>query len=117
MPAATRATSPLTLLSFGELLKYLRRRVQLTQRDLGLAVGYSETQITRLEKNQRLPDLTTLAALFVPALGLDNEPILVARLLELAAAARGERLPGSLTFSHSAEVESSQELGALEEIP
>jgi predicted ATPase len=51
-------------------------------------VGYSEGQICRLEQNQRLPDLSTLAARFVPALDLENEPELVTQLLELAAAAR-----------------------------
>jgi hypothetical protein len=28
--------------TFGEMLRYLRRRAQLTQRELGLAVGYSD---------------------------------------------------------------------------
>jgi ATP/maltotriose-dependent transcriptional regulator MalT/DNA-binding XRE family transcriptional regulator len=77
--------------TFGHGLKYLRRRARLTQRELGLAVGYSEAQICRLEQNQRLPDPITLAALFVPALGLERDQVLAARLLELAAEARGER--------------------------
>jgi transcriptional regulator with XRE-family HTH domain len=34
---------------FGTLLRVLRRGARLTQRDLGLAVGYSEAQISRLE--------------------------------------------------------------------
>ena len=76
--------------TFGHGLKYLRRRARLTQRELGLAVGYSEAQICRLEQNQRLPDPITLAALFVPALGLERDQVLAARLLELAAEARGE---------------------------
>jgi predicted ATPase/transcriptional regulator with XRE-family HTH domain len=74
--------------SFGDLLKYLRRRARLTQRELSIAVGYSEGQINRLEKNQRKPDVITLLATFVPALGLEDEPTIVARLTELAAAAR-----------------------------
>src|SRR6476619_390035 len=78
--------------TFGELLRYLRRRARLQQRDLAIAVGYSEGQICRLEQNQRLPDLTTLAARFIPALDIEDEPQLVARLLDLAAAARGERV-------------------------
>ena len=77
--------------TFGHGLKYLRRRARLTQRELGLAVGYSEAQICRLEQNQRLPDPITLAALFVPALGLERDQVQAARLLELAAEARGER--------------------------
>ena len=74
--------------TFGPFLHYLRKRAQLTQRDLGLAVGYSVAQISLLENGQRLPDLTTLAALFIPALNLQAEPHLTTRLLELAAASR-----------------------------
>jgi transcriptional regulator with XRE-family HTH domain len=82
------------LATFGDLLKHLRRRAQMTQRDLALATGYSVGQICRFEQNQRLPDLPTLTALFVPALDLEEEPAVVERLLALAAAARGERLEG-----------------------
>ncbi|MEP7187873.1 MAG: helix-turn-helix domain-containing protein, partial [Roseiflexaceae bacterium] len=74
--------------TFGELLRYLRRRARLQQRDLAIAVGYSEGQICRLEQNQRLPDLPTLAARFLPALDLEEAPELATRLLELATAAR-----------------------------
>jgi len=79
--------------SFGNLLKYLRRRARLSQRDLSIAVGYSESQISRFESNQRPPDLPTLAARFAPALQIEVEPETVARLLELAAAARGGTAP------------------------
>jgi predicted ATPase/transcriptional regulator with XRE-family HTH domain len=91
---AIAAISPVALSSFGDLLRFLRRRARLQQRDLAIAVGYSESQICRLEQNQRLPDLTTLAALFVPALDLDDQPELAAKLLELAAAARSEKGDG-----------------------
>jgi WD40 repeat protein/transcriptional regulator with XRE-family HTH domain len=74
--------------TFGDLLKFLRRRQRLTQLELSIAVGYSESQITRLEKNQRLPDLTAVKALFIPALHLEDEPQLTRRLLELAQTAR-----------------------------
>ena len=77
--------SPLKISTFGDLLKYLRRRARLTQQQLGIAVGYSEGYISRLESNQRPPDLSTLAALFIPALGLEDEPETVAHLMELAA--------------------------------
>jgi ATP/maltotriose-dependent transcriptional regulator MalT/DNA-binding XRE family transcriptional regulator len=80
--------------TFHGLLKHLRRRARLTQRDLALAVGYTEPYICRLEKNQRPPHLATLSALFVPALRLQREPELAARLLALAAQARGESDPG-----------------------
>ncbi len=79
--------------SFGELLKFLRRRARLTQKDLSIAVGYSESHISRLEGNDRPPDLASLAALFVPALDLQDEPGLAARLMEMAAAARGDAAP------------------------
>ncbi|MFN8454677.1 MAG: tetratricopeptide repeat protein [Anaerolineae bacterium] len=80
--------SPESFVSFGELLKYLRRRARLTQSELASAVGYSREQITKLENNQRLPELTTLKALFVPALFLDEKSALTERLIQLAQAAR-----------------------------
>jgi predicted ATPase/transcriptional regulator with XRE-family HTH domain len=95
MPDIENSTSPPSLATFGKLLKYLRKRAQLTQRELAIAVGYSEAHVSRLESNERLPDLTTLAALFVPALGLEDEPETIARFLELAAIARGDDLPSS----------------------
>ena len=81
--------------TFGDLLKYLRRRAGYTQRELSIAVGYSDTQISRLEHNERLPDLATLTARFLPILELDKEPQVSARLLELAAAVRREDAPAS----------------------
>ncbi len=71
VPVSSQANSFST---FGDLLKYLRRRAHLTQLELSIAVGYSEAQISRLEKNLRLPDLTALKALFIPALHLEDEP-------------------------------------------
>jgi non-specific serine/threonine protein kinase len=70
--------------TFGELLKHLRRRARLTQRELGLAVGYSEAHITRLENGQRTPDPNTVKGQFVEALGLQREPDTAQRLLALA---------------------------------
>ena len=107
MAGKGKSASPLVFDTFGDLLKYLRKRAQLTQRELAIAVGYSEAHITRLEKNQRLPDLSTMAALFVPALSLEDEPDTISRLLELAAVARGEHHPssGNLIVKHSIERE------------
>ncbi|HYN90218.1 MAG TPA: helix-turn-helix domain-containing protein, partial [Ardenticatenaceae bacterium] len=76
--------------AFGPFLRYLRRRAQLTQSALSVGVGYSPAHISLLEGGQRQPDLTAVAALFLPALGLQEEPELAAQLLRLAAAARGE---------------------------
>ena len=78
--------------SFGAQLRLLRRQARLTQADLGIAVGYSDAQICRLELGRRPPDLTTLVALFFPALGLDPRAEAAERLLALAAAARAEDL-------------------------
>jgi transcriptional regulator with XRE-family HTH domain len=74
--------------TFGGLLRFLRRRARLTQRELGLAVGYSEAQISRLEQGHRLPDPATVGALFLPALRLGDEPEMASRLLDLASSAR-----------------------------
>lgn len=79
--------------TFGDLLRFLRRRAGITQMELSIAVGYSDAQISRLEQNLRLPDIPTIEARFVPALGLDNEPKVVARLLDLAANVRREDAP------------------------
>jgi WD40 repeat protein len=81
--------------TFGDLLKYLRRRAGLTQRELSIAVSYSDTQISRLEQNERMPDLATLTARFLPALHLEDQPEVATRLLELAAAVRREDAPAT----------------------
>jgi DNA-binding XRE family transcriptional regulator len=80
--------------TFGDLLRFLRRRVGITQMELAIAVGYSDTQISRLEQNQRPPDIPTIEARFISALGLENEPRVVERLLDLAANVRREDAPG-----------------------
>jgi transcriptional regulator with XRE-family HTH domain len=80
--------------TFGDLLRFLRRRVGITQMELATAVGYSDTQISRLEQNQRPPDIPTLEARFISALDLENEPKAVERLLDLAANVRREDAPG-----------------------
>jgi WD40 repeat protein/transcriptional regulator with XRE-family HTH domain len=80
--------------SFGDMLRFLRRRAGITQLELAIAVGYSDTQISRLEQNQRLPDIPTLEARFVSALRLEDEPRAMARLLDLAANVRREDAPG-----------------------
>jgi len=81
--------------TFGDLLRFLRRRVSITQVELATAVGYSDAQISRLEQNLRLPDIPTIEARFVSALGLENESKAVARLVELAANVRREDAPAS----------------------
>jgi WD40 repeat protein/transcriptional regulator with XRE-family HTH domain len=85
--------SPDSFQTFGDLLRYLRRRERLTQLELSIMVGYSEAQMTRLEKNQRRPDPIAVKALFIPALHIEREPEWVARLLELAQSTRQEDAP------------------------
>src|SRR5512141_1215079 len=77
----------------GDMLRFLRRRVGITQMELAIAVGYSDAQISRLEQNLRLPDIPTIEARFVSALDLEDEPLAIARLLELAANVRREDAP------------------------
>jgi len=104
--------------TFGDLLKYLRKRARLSQRDLAAAVGYTDAHLSRLENNERLPDLATVAALFVPALDLREDPASMERLLKLAANARGERPPAGIRINQvTIEQFSEHELGALEDIP
>src|SRR5512141_1911295 len=79
--------------TFGEFLRSLRRRMQMTQQELGLALGYSAAMIARLENGERLPDLGLVKTTYIEALGLEHEPELAARLIELATAARGEAQP------------------------
>ncbi len=93
MSTSTLAISLDKFTTFGDLLKYLRRRAGLTQRELSIAVGYSDAQISRLEQNQRLPDPSVIEARFVPALFLEREPQIVKRLMELAADVRREDAP------------------------
>ena len=106
-----------TFSTFGDLLKYLRRRAQLTQRELAIAVGYTEGHVSRLEKNQRPPDLATVAALFVPALDLENEPETAAHLIRLAASAHGEQLHAGENLTISRVQETTEVSESAESIP
>jgi len=85
------AITPASFASFGALLRYLRQRALLSRAELARAAGYSESQIARLELDQRRPDVTTVQARFVPALGLDAEPAWVERLIALAKPPAGAR--------------------------
>lgn len=83
---ATRRTAldPTTFQTFGELLRYLRERASLSQRELAQRVGYHYSYMSRLEKNVRTPDALILRTRFIPALRIENDPAWAARLLELA---------------------------------
>ena len=93
MPVSIPSSTLEKFTTFGDLLRFLRRRVGMTQMELATAVGYSDTQISRLEQNERLPDIPTVEASFIPALGLEDEPKAITRLLELAANVRREDAP------------------------
>jgi TolB-like protein/DNA-binding XRE family transcriptional regulator len=77
--------------TFGELLRYLRRRAGLTQTELSIAVGYSDAQISRLEQNLRLPNIPNIEARFLSVLGLKHDEAARERLLQLAAEAQRQR--------------------------
>src|SRR6266542_4105242 len=85
---STMGLSPGSFTTFGEMLRVMRRRARLTQGELGIAVGYSGTFITRLESNLRTPDPSTVRARFVDALKLQDVPELARRLVELAYTSR-----------------------------
>src|SRR5687768_2445384 len=94
MAASIPANTLEKFTTFGDLLRFLRRRAGITQLELSIAVGYSDAQISRLEQNLRPPDIPTIEARFVTALGLEDEPKAAARLLDLAANVRREDAPG-----------------------
>ncbi len=75
---------PASFERFGDLLRHLRLRARLTQRALSTKVGCTFGQISRLESGKRLPDPAVVRAVFVPALGLADEPAWSGRLLILA---------------------------------
>src|SRR3712207_4901175 len=85
------ADSAAAFSTFGALLRYLRRRQRMTQIDLAIATGYSTGQISRLEQDQRVPNVDAVQALFVAALGLEDEPDVVERLHELSQDAHQQR--------------------------
>ena len=49
----------MTMITFGEKLRYLRRKNNLTQKELGMAVGFPENtadvRIAQYETNARMP--------------------------------------------------------------
>jgi transcriptional regulator with XRE-family HTH domain len=112
MPVDKTVVDPQSFTTFGPMLRFLRRRARLTQRDLGIAAGYSEGHINRFEKSKHLPDPSTVAALFVPALDLGDAPELASRLIELSAL--GSTSSAESTSGASAQIEVAD---VLEPIP
>jgi len=91
-------------LRFGPLLKHLRKQAGMTQRDLAAALGYSDSLISNLEKEQRQPDLQAVLQWFIPALGLQDDPQTAAQLIEQAALARGTRPPAAVALQRTTRV-------------
>lgn len=83
MPTHPPDVTPQGFSTFGDLLRYLRERAHLSQRELAALVGYHFSYISYLEKNARMVDEAVLLVRFVPALGLEDKPEWVNRLLEL----------------------------------
>lgn len=110
--------------SFGSYLRFLRRRARLTQTALSVAVGYSPGQISMLENGQRTPDVTAVMALFIGALGLQEDRQRAAQLVELARSAIRSQTLAADRPGHGPKVTLQQavawqdeELGVLEDIP
>ena len=53
----------LTAMSFGEMLRLYRRRVHMTLKELGAAVGLSESTLCLIEADKRLPSLKSSEAI------------------------------------------------------
>ncbi len=97
---ASRGSTFASTSPFGLLLRQLRKRAGMTQRDLAAALGYSDSLISGLEKGQRLPDLEAVIQRFIPALGLQDDPRSATKLIESAAFARGQTLPATTAAAH-----------------
>lgn len=91
------AFHPSEFQTFGDLLRYLRERAHLTQRDLAQRVGYHYSYLSRLEKNERAPDEAVLRARFIPALKLQNETVWAERITELARGVHVAEAPAAAT--------------------
>lgn len=70
----------MTMITFGEKLRYLRRKNNLTQKELGMAVGFPENtadvRIAQYETNARMPREELLKKL-AQVLGVQKEILTV----------------------------------------
>jgi predicted ATPase len=76
--------TPASFATLGALIRYLRERAHLSQRELAAIVDYHYSYISRLEKDQYTLPHVVLMARFVPALNVQNEPQWIQRLVALA---------------------------------
>lgn len=70
--------------SFGAMLRFLRLRAGITQREFAARVDYSEAHINRFEKGVRMPDPSLVAARFIGVLGLASDSHEALQLIKLA---------------------------------
>jgi predicted ATPase/transcriptional regulator with XRE-family HTH domain len=78
--------------TFGRYLRQLRKNAGLTQRRFGLAVGYSESQVNKLERGTRLPDPEIVATAFLRVLKLSRQTDAAKQLIALSEAAHRQAL-------------------------
>ena len=95
MPKRKETIQPSEFQTFGDLLRYLRERARLTQREMAERVGYHYSYLSRLEKNVRPPHELILRTRFIPALKIEAESNWTARLLELASEPTAPAAPAS----------------------
>jgi hypothetical protein len=108
----------LAIEDFGSQLKYLRKRATSPSVTWRRPSVISKRHIYRLEKNERLPDLTMVAALFIPTSTSKTTPPPWSRLLQLAAEAHGGRKLTKIKLTPVAiEHLDEQDLGTLEAVP
>ncbi len=91
MVKKTDSLNPENFNTMGKLLRYLRERAHLTQRELAAKVDFHYSYISRVEKDQHSPDLATITARFIPALDLENESAWSKHLIRLANLASAEK--------------------------
>ena len=84
MEKKSTGVSPQSFSSFGRLLRYLRERAHLSQRDLAAAAGYHHSYISYMERDVRIPGAEIIKARFVPALQIELQDKWINRLLQLA---------------------------------
>lgn len=96
MPGNSQVLTPESFKTFGDLLRHLRIRAGLSQRDLAARVNYHYAHLNRIEKNQRMPNRAVLLARFIPALMLDDQPEWAARLIDLASESPVETLQNDI---------------------
>lgn len=117
MATLTTIDALTSLTTFGRLLHYLRRQARLTQLELSIAVGYSESMISRLEHDLRAPDAATILALFVPTLHLADQPDVVAQLVRLAAESRLKETGQGTAANHQAGTQGRQTEPTMHRLP